>query len=111
MKGAKLAEDLKFFCNAVEDGPDNVLWQVWAVFLDTVSCIPAGHPWQDSLVLSLNLLLQQDVPISKYYEVRPESHAVYKSRHQANWTLGESARFMERSSWSVALREGKMEWN
>ncbi|KAK7741776.1 hypothetical protein SLS53_004840 [Cytospora paraplurivora] len=67
-KAAKLADDLKFFCSAVEEGPDNILWQLWPLVIDIVSCIPPYHPWQDSLVLSMGILRQQDVPISKFYD-------------------------------------------
>ncbi|KUI54572.1 hypothetical protein VP1G_01874 [Cytospora mali] len=65
-KGAKLAEDIKFFCKAVEDDPDNdIFWEIWPVVLEIASCIPPGHSWQDSLIQSLDNLCHQDGAISK----------------------------------------------
>ncbi|TGJ84680.1 hypothetical protein E0Z10_g4079 [Xylaria hypoxylon] len=69
-KGVKLADDIYFFCNSLDEG-DNVsetLWEVWSVVLDIAACIPPGHLWQDSLVLALDSLHKQDVAISKHDE-------------------------------------------
>ena len=71
-KGAKLADDINFFCNSVEEGVGlgKILWEVWPVVIDIACCIPPGHPWQDSLVRALESLRHQDNAVPTDNEVR-----------------------------------------
>lgn len=59
-KAIKLANDVKFFYEASHQTTDTVDWETWWVVLDVVCCIPPDHPWQDSLVQSLDILRQRD---------------------------------------------------
>ena len=71
-KSAKLAEDFIFFCRSQEGSPsiDEILWEVWAVVIDIAQCIPPEHPWQSSLVQSLESLRERDDTILENGEVR-----------------------------------------
>ncbi|KAK0703929.1 hypothetical protein B0T26DRAFT_794384 [Lasiosphaeria miniovina] len=61
-KSTKIAQDIAFFCISQDEGVDvgETLWNVWAVVVEMASRIPAGHAWQDSLVLGLDVLREQD---------------------------------------------------
>ena len=61
-KSAKLTEDFIFICRSQEESPsiDAILWEVWAVVIDIAQCIPPDHPWQNSLVQSLESLRERD---------------------------------------------------
>lgn len=60
---AKLLDNTIFIIfESLEEGADtcNIDGELWDVFLYIASCIPPGHPWQDSLLQSLNNLRQRD---------------------------------------------------
>ncbi|KAK0647223.1 hypothetical protein DIS24_g7919 [Lasiodiplodia hormozganensis] len=56
VKGLKLADDIDFFCKSAEGegAVSAILWDVWGVMVEIVYRIPPGHPWQVSLVQSLD---------------------------------------------------------
>ncbi|KAG9228244.1 hypothetical protein BJ875DRAFT_527886 [Amylocarpus encephaloides] len=64
VKSVKLADDIDFFCAGSE--VCGVLWYVWMLVIDIVICVPPGHPWQDSLVLAVVILLNRDDGTSRY---------------------------------------------
>lgn len=72
IKGLKLADDINFFCKSVEGegAVSAILWDVWGVIVEIVSRIPPGHPWQVSLVQSLDTLRRRDGSASAHNEVR-----------------------------------------
>lgn len=72
VKGVKLADDMFFFCESVEEerGIGKILWDTWAVLVEIIHYIPPGHPWQVSLIQSLKSLRQRDVSISENDKVR-----------------------------------------
>lgn len=61
LKAARLAEDITFFFTSREEGfcLAALTWRVWSLLLDLVSRIPAGHPWQDSFLQALQILMQR----------------------------------------------------
>ncbi|KAK0645294.1 hypothetical protein DIS24_g8068 [Lasiodiplodia hormozganensis] len=61
-KATKLAADIEFFCNSAEGAAaiDELLWYLWAVIVEIAQQIPPGHPWQVSLIESLDNLRQRD---------------------------------------------------
>lgn len=66
LKSIKLADDINFLCTSADacgapgrPGNNNILWIIWMIVLDLARCIPADHPWQDSLVLALDRLRRQ----------------------------------------------------
>ena len=60
-KATKLADDIAFFFRSREKNVDlgEMTWRVWSLLLDIASAIPAGHPWQDSLLQALENLQQR----------------------------------------------------
>ena len=78
-KYAKIADDIKFCCTSQVGGVSEVLWEIWTVILDIASCIPSGHPWQDSLVQSLERLRRMDEAVPQYHEVR-DAHIEISAR-------------------------------
>lgn len=65
LKGIKLADDINFFCKSANN-PSNIgeiLWNVWAVILDVVRCVPPGHQWHISLIQSLENLRKLEGPV------------------------------------------------
>lgn len=72
VKGAKLADDILFFCESAEEEPGTgkILWDTWAVLVEIIYCLPPEHPWQVSLIQSLKSLRQRDVSISENDKVR-----------------------------------------
>ncbi|XXH00800.1 hypothetical protein Hte_007151 [Hypoxylon texense] len=58
-KAMKLADDIKFFDKSSDENTD-ADWVTWLVVLDIACCIPPDHPWQNSLVQSLDALRQRD---------------------------------------------------
>lgn len=71
-KGLKLADDIDFFCKSAEGegAVSAILWDVWGVIVEIVSRIPPGHPWQTSLVQSLDTLRRRDGSASAQNKVR-----------------------------------------
>ncbi|KAI0481335.1 hypothetical protein GGR56DRAFT_629840 [Xylariaceae sp. FL0804] len=68
LKAAKLAEDVKFICQAGEqpedgsktNGRSGKLWDVWEVLFAMARLTPPNHPWQDCMVLALDRLRRQE---------------------------------------------------
>lgn len=85
MKSVKLANDINFICKSAElygapggVATQDILWWVWLVLLDIVRCIPAGHPWQDSLVLAVQHLRQQPGYIRSDLKYQLVRYSTYK---------------------------------
>jgi hypothetical protein len=57
-QGRKLADDIAFFNDTM--GPCHK--HVWDVFLHVASCVPPGHPWQDSLLRCLAIMQEGNDP-------------------------------------------------
>ncbi|KAI3327721.1 hypothetical protein HD806DRAFT_332679 [Xylariaceae sp. AK1471] len=62
VKSAKLAEDIKFICQAEDrtDGISDVILYVWSLVIEISQCIPPDHPWQDCLLQAIYNLRQQE---------------------------------------------------
>lgn len=60
-KAEKLAADIEFFCKSAEGAAaiDELLWYTWAVTVEIAQRIPPAHPWQVSLIESLDNLRQR----------------------------------------------------
>lgn len=60
-KAGKLAADIEFFCKSAEGAAavDELLWYIWAVIVEIAQQIPPAHPWQVSLIESLDNLRQR----------------------------------------------------
>lgn len=55
---AKVADAINAICGSAQG--DEILPDIWSVIIDIARCIPPGHPYQDSLVRSLDELRGQD---------------------------------------------------
>lgn len=63
VKAAKLADEIKFICQAAYgrgDSVGGVLLYVWWMIIEISQCIPPDHPWQDCLVEAIWCLRQQE---------------------------------------------------
>lgn len=76
LKGIKLASDVKFFYKStnLQSNNSEILWDVWAVILDIVYCVPPGHPWQTSLIQSLDNLRKLESSILEHGDERDVSN-------------------------------------
>ena len=68
----RLADDIEFFYNSREEGSDSgvILEETWNVIIEIACHLPSGHPWQDSLVQSLDDLRRRDNVAQEATEVR-----------------------------------------
>ncbi|KAI0831594.1 hypothetical protein F5Y06DRAFT_281381 [Hypoxylon sp. FL0890] len=68
VKGARLANDICFFCESAEGetGGGPLLYKTWFLVLDIASYIPPEHPWQTSLIRAIDDLRRRDGPISAH---------------------------------------------
>lgn len=59
---AKLAEDIKFICQAEDqkDGVKGSIFFIWTIVIDIARCVPPDHPWQDCLVRAIDNLRQRE---------------------------------------------------
>lgn len=67
VKSEKLVDDILLFCRQEVEGVrnDGVLWWIWWIIIDIARCIPAGHLWQDSLIVALESLRQREDGVYK----------------------------------------------
>lgn len=81
VKCAKLVDDIKFFFRS-EDPP--YLENVYEVILEVAGCLPSGHPWQDSLVGSVDSLRKGGGTILENGKVRDARSPVFSTGNWAN---------------------------
>jgi hypothetical protein len=68
-KAANIVEEISTLLKDAHDGPSPALWDLWMVLVDIVYVIPTDHPWQDTLVETLQLMRYQEGHIGNVINV------------------------------------------